>query len=160
MAAASGRAALAPTGPKPATIKAQAKGFGAGCRLNYGLNAFHALPTALNVKLGRRTNAPPHPLARGFAAIFRNIAMTDPSSGDAPAAPSKRGWLAQLPDTRAFLALGFFGLTAYVLHLLATQPGLGENKLFFALAEGVVVTGLIGGVVAFYFAASKSGGGA
>jgi len=33
---------------------------------------------------------------------------------------------------------------------------LTNADLFFALSEGVVITGLIGGVVAFYFAASKS----
>jgi len=87
--------------------------------------------------------------------------MTDPTPDTAPLVmPARPAWLALLPDTRAFLALGFFALTGYVLHLLATQPNLGDNKLFFALAEGVVITGLIGGVVAFYFAASKSGGGA
>jgi hypothetical protein len=73
-----------------------------------------------------------------------------------PARAAAPAWLSLVPDTRAWLAIGFFALTGYILHLIATQPSLGENKLFFALAEGVVITGLIGGVVAFYFAASKA----
>jgi hypothetical protein len=76
-----------------------------------------------------------------------------------PAAPVvasvKPWWLALIPDTRGWLAIGFFGLTAHILDLLAQTPNLGDNKLFFALAEGVVITGLIGGVVAFYYAASQ-----
>jgi hypothetical protein len=84
----------------------------------------------------------------------------DPAAPVVAPAPPKPTWLALIPDTRGWLAIGFFGLTAHVLDLIAGAPNLGENKLFFALAEGVVVTGLIGGVVAFYFAASKKADGA
>jgi hypothetical protein len=82
--------------------------------------------------------------------------MTDQSPDAAPVVASvKPWWLALIPDTRGWLAIGFFGLTAHILDLLAQTPNLGESKLFFALAEGVVITGLIGGVVAFYYAASQ-----
>ena len=64
--------------------------------------------------------------------------------------------LNRLPDIRAWVAIGLFGLTGYVLHLMATQPHLADSQLFTALATAIVVSGLIGGVVAFLFGSSKS----
>ena len=64
--------------------------------------------------------------------------------------------LDRLPDIRAWVAIGLFALTGYVLHLMATKPDLADSQLFTALATAIVVSGLIGGVVAFLFGSSKS----
>ena len=62
----------------------------------------------------------------------------------------------RLPDLRAWVATGLFGLTAYVLHLMSSNPALANSQLFTALATAIVVSGLIGGVVAFLYGSSKS----
>jgi hypothetical protein len=66
--------------------------------------------------------------------------------------------LPRLPDTRGWVALGLFLLTGYVLHLLAKYPALASTQLFIVLATAIVVSGLIGGVVAYLFGTSKSSG--
>lgn len=58
-------------------------------------------------------------------------------------------------DLRGWVALGLFGLTGYILHLLATNPKLADSQLFAALAGAIVVSGLIGGVVAYLYGSSK-----
>lgn len=58
-------------------------------------------------------------------------------------------------DLRGWVALGLFGLTAYVLHMLAAKPQLAQSQLFAALASAIVVSGLIGGVVAYLYGSSK-----
>lgn len=57
---------------------------------------------------------------------------------------------------RVLVAVGLFGLTFYVLYLLATQPKLADSQLFTTLATAIVVSGVIGGVVAFLFGSSQS----
>lgn len=59
------------------------------------------------------------------------------------------------PDLRAWVALGLWALTVYVLTLLAFNPKLAESQLFATLAAAIVVSGLIGGVVAWLYGSSK-----
>lgn len=51
--------------------------------------------------------------------------------------------------------MGLLALTVYVLSLLAFNPKLAESQLFDALATAIVVSGLIGSVVAYLFGSSK-----
>jgi hypothetical protein len=72
----------------------------------------------------------------------------------------KASWLdkllAALPDLRGWVVIGLFALTGYVFYLLATNTHLAESQLFDTLSSAIVVSGLIGGVVAFLFGSSKS----
>lgn len=60
------------------------------------------------------------------------------------------------PDARGWLLIGLFSLAFCELGMIAWNPALAENKLFFALA----VATWNGGVLlaaAFYFGSSSSG---
>ncbi len=61
----------------------------------------------------------------------------------------------QMPDTRGWLVIGLFVLTAFVLSLIALNPQLASIQLFSLLAQGIVVSGLIV-AVGYYFGSSKS----
>lgn len=60
------------------------------------------------------------------------------------------------PDSRGWVAIALFALSTYVLTLLAFFPALAQITLFSVLAQAIIVSGLIGGVVAFFYASSKS----
>lgn len=76
--------------------------------------------------------------------------MTDQPS----AAPQPRGKF-PLPDTRGWVALGLFALTAMIFLMIRETPTLTANQGFMFLAQAVIVSGLIGGVIAFLFSATK-----
>jgi hypothetical protein len=79
-----------------------------------------------------------------------------PPAAPSPAEKSKRTnapWWA--PDSRAWASVGIFLLSFYCLHLLAAQPNLGDNKLFFAIATGLFGGSGVLAVIGFYFIASK-----
>jgi hypothetical protein len=59
-----------------------------------------------------------------------------------------KGW-----DFRHWVALGLFVQSSSLFYAIARQPSLADNQGFMVLATAVVVTGWIGGVVAFAFAA-------
>lgn len=60
------------------------------------------------------------------------------------------------PDSRGWVAVALFALSVYVLTLLAFNPSLAQITLFSVLAQAIIVSGLIGGVVAFFYTSSKS----
>jgi len=61
-----------------------------------------------------------------------------------------------LADLRTWAALGLFGLTWHLFDMISGKPELTGNQGFMALAQLVIGTGFVGGVVAFLFAASKT----
>lgn len=52
---------------------------------------------------------------------------------------------------------GIFGLTVYVLAILAEKPELAENDLFKTLSQALVVQGLVGLAMAAWFTKRASG---
>lgn len=83
--------------------------------------------------------------------------MSDPTLTGAPAAPEKshvRGF--QIPDTRGWIAISLVCLTAMIFAMIYVKPELTQNQGFMFLAQSVIVSGLIGGVVAFLYSASKA----
>lgn len=60
------------------------------------------------------------------------------------------------PDFRGWVAIGLFALSFFVIALLAIKPELAKIELFALLAQAIIVSGLIGGVVAFLYGSSKS----
>ena len=80
--------------------------------------------------------------------------MTQTTETTLVATSDRPWWVALIPDTRSWIVIGLFGLTFYVIHLLAGKDKLGDNKLFFALAMSIVSGGL-GLAVGFYFGAAK-----
>jgi hypothetical protein len=72
-----------------------------------------------------------------------------------PTVPPTRSRI-PLPDTRGWAALGLFALTAMIFWMIDDKPTLTANQGFMFLAQAVIVSGLIGGVIAFLFSASKS----
>jgi hypothetical protein len=61
-------------------------------------------------------------------------------------------------DSRGWLAIGNWALVLLVLLLMATVPDLRKDDLFKMIAQGLVMSGFINLVLAFYFTASKSDG--
>lgn len=59
------------------------------------------------------------------------------------------------PDLRGMVAFGLFFETTLVLGMMGFNPKLAESQLFTALATAIVVSGLIGGVVAWLYGSSK-----
>lgn len=57
-------------------------------------------------------------------------------------------------DTRGWVALGLFALTAAVLWLIAWKPDLTDNAGFMVIAQAIVISGLIS-VVNYLFGSSK-----
>jgi hypothetical protein len=71
---------------------------------------------------------------------------------------SRRPWISiNLPDNRGWVALGLFALTWRIFEMVREKPQLTENQGFMFLSQAIIVSGLIGGVVAFLYTASKSG---
>ena len=52
---------------------------------------------------------------------------------------------------------GIFGLTCYVLAILADKPELADNDLFKTLSQALVVQGLVGLAMAAWFTKRASG---
>lgn len=52
---------------------------------------------------------------------------------------------------------GIFGLTCYVLSILADKPELADNDLFKTLSQALVVQGLVGLAMAAWFTKRASG---
>jgi hypothetical protein len=61
------------------------------------------------------------------------------------------GW----PDQRGWMAIGLFGLTAWVLWLARPIHGAPPSEFFKVLAQAVVITGFINSVVGFLYTSSK-----
>lgn len=59
------------------------------------------------------------------------------------------------PDSHGYIAIALIALVFYVITLLAFFPSLQSSEIFKTLATAVVVSGLVGGVVAYYFSSSK-----
>lgn len=62
------------------------------------------------------------------------------------------GW----PDQRGWMAMGLFGLTAWVLWLARPLNGAEPSEFFKILAQAVVITGFINGVLGFLYTSSKA----
>lgn len=62
------------------------------------------------------------------------------------------GW----PDTRGWMALGLFSMTAWVLWLARPIGGAEPSEFFKILAQAVVITGFINGVLGFLYTSSKA----
>ncbi|MAW99512.1 MAG: hypothetical protein CMN72_07665 [Sphingomonas sp.] len=57
-------------------------------------------------------------------------------------------------NTRAILAAALFLEANIILVMLFVKPSLADVKLFEILAQAVIIQGLLGLVMAFYFAAN------
>lgn len=57
----------------------------------------------------------------------------------------------RLPDARAIAGAGVFGLSLIVLGMLYTKPELGDSDLFKSVAQAIIMQGLIGLAMAYYF---------
>lgn len=56
-------------------------------------------------------------------------------------------------DSRAVAGGGIFGLSLIVLVMLYFKPELGKDDLFKVLAQAIIMQGLVGLALAFYFTA-------
>lgn len=63
------------------------------------------------------------------------------------------------PRAEAIAGGGIFALTLIVLIMLYLRPDLADNDLFKTLAQAIVVQGLVGLAMAYYFTAKPRGGG-
>lgn len=59
-------------------------------------------------------------------------------------------------DLRSWAALGLFLLTWHLFDMIGDKPALTSNQGFMFLTQALVVTGFVGGVIAFLFVASKA----
>jgi hypothetical protein len=73
--------------------------------------------------------------------------MTDTPPAARPAPP-------RLPDARGWALIGLFALIFFVLALIAWQPSLADNKLFFSLASNITTGGFLF-ALGFYFGSAK-----
>lgn len=60
-------------------------------------------------------------------------------------------------SARAALVLGLVLLTVMIFVIMVARPDLAENDLFKTLSQAVIVQGLIGLAMAFYFTDSDGG---
>lgn len=60
-----------------------------------------------------------------------------------------------MPDTRGFIVIGLFLLTALIFLMIAFNPKVADVQLFGVLATAVISGGL-GAATGFYFGSSKS----
>lgn len=60
------------------------------------------------------------------------------------------------PTTQSLVAAGLFALSWRVVEMLSANPGLSDNQGFMFVAQAIIVSGLVSGVVAFFFGASKA----
>jgi hypothetical protein len=71
---------------------------------------------------------------------------------------SQRPWWADLiPDTRAFVAGGYFALAFYLLYMVGISPSLLGNAAFMTVASLIIGTGGLGVVGSFFFGGTKTG---
>jgi hypothetical protein len=61
-----------------------------------------------------------------------------------------------LTDLRTLMAFCVFALTWHLFDMIGVRPELTSNQGFMFLAQALIVTGFVGGVLAFLFIASKS----
>lgn len=59
-----------------------------------------------------------------------------------------------MPDTRGFIALGLFILTAMIFAMIGLNPEIAKVQLFGVLATAVI-SGGFGTAIGFYFGSSK-----
>jgi alkylhydroperoxidase/carboxymuconolactone decarboxylase family protein YurZ len=57
---------------------------------------------------------------------------------------------------RTWIAIAMFAEANLILVMIALRPELAEVKLFEILAQAIVIQGLLGLVLAFYFSASDA----
>jgi hypothetical protein len=62
------------------------------------------------------------------------------------------------PDARGWIGLGGFVLTVMVMWMLAAFPELRADEFFKTIATAIIITGWIGGPLAWAYSATKSGG--
>ena len=67
-------------------------------------------------------------------------------------APAQPWWV---PPWPVFLATGLFAMTWWIMWVLAPASGKAPDELFKLLAQAIVLTAFIGGVVATVFTASR-----
>lgn len=60
-----------------------------------------------------------------------------------------------MPDTRGFIVLGLFMLTAMIFVMLFLNPAIANVQLFGVLATAVISGGL-GASIGFYFGSSQT----
>lgn len=60
-----------------------------------------------------------------------------------------------MPDTRGWIALGLFLLTALIFVMIACNPDIANVQLFGVLATAVISGGL-GAATGYYFGSSKT----
>lgn len=87
--------------------------------------------------------------------------MTDPNVTPSPQ-PEKKHLALEIvdritPDVRAWVAIGVFGLVAFVLVMIRENPKLLANASFMQLAALLVGSGGLGMVASFFFGGTKSG---
>lgn len=65
---------------------------------------------------------------------------------------------AQWPRARTIAGAGVFLLTVLILAMIYDKPELADNDLFKTLAQAIVVQGLVGLAMAFWFTAKERDG--
>ena len=61
------------------------------------------------------------------------------------------------PDTAGWLAIGLYCITLWLLYILSPAKGEEPSELFKLLAQAVVLTAFVNGVVAAAYTASRDG---
>ncbi len=69
----------------------------------------------------------------------------------------KPWWANMIPDTRFFIAVGYFALVWRVLYMIEGNPSLLTNAAFMTVVTLIAGTGGLGIVGAFFFGGTKSG---
>jgi hypothetical protein len=69
---------------------------------------------------------------------------------------TRRSWLDLVPDIRGWATLGMFALVFYILHLIATVPGIDKSDLFKTAATLLLGSGAFGLACSFIWGGSKA----
>lgn len=77
--------------------------------------------------------------------------VAPPITASTPA-PAQPWWV---PPWPVFLATGLFAMTWWIMWVLSPEKGKAPDELFKLLAQAIVLTAFIGGVVAAVFTTSR-----
>lgn len=80
-----------------------------------------------------------------------SVPAVQPITASTPA-PAQPWWV---PPWPVFLACALVAMTWWIMWVLSPAPGHPPDELFKLLAQAIVLTGFIGGVVATVFTASR-----
>ena len=70
---------------------------------------------------------------------------------------TKTGWVALIPDTRAWVIVGIFLLAYKLLSMIEANPTLLSNAAFMIVVSLIIGGAGLGAVVSFLFGGTKTG---